>query len=194
VAFASDNHASCELAKKSILGRSSSGVPQVSNLGTIEIRCRVPQRPLPTKPGEFRNGLRAQTTAYEIRADGSSESVPSEVTVTGGGFGPGTEPEWVDFYVKIPLDSEQSEIEAREYFAKLERGMTSEQKRPYTEEVRKRAIEQLKELVSQHRTGHFQVECRVLDGTRVIGVDTLQLEVLYKGRFSEVGLPTSPPA
>jgi hypothetical protein len=48
-------------------------------------------------------------------------------------------------------------------------------------------------LVYQHRVGHFQVECRVLDGSRVIGRDVVELEVLFKGRFSEFGLPASPP-
>jgi hypothetical protein len=56
-----------------------------------------------------------------------------------------------------------------------------------------RALEQTREFVYQHRVGHFHVECRISDGDRVIGVGVVELEVLFKGRFSEVGLPASPP-
>ena len=41
--------------------------------------------------------------------------------------------------------------------------------------------------------GHFELDCRVLDGSRVMGADSVELEVLFKGRFSDVGLPGSPP-
>jgi hypothetical protein len=43
-------------------------------------------------------------------------------------------------------------------------------------------------IVSQHRLGRFQVDCRVLDGDRVIGVGRVDLEVLFKGRFSDAAL------
>ena len=33
----------------------------------------------------------------------------------------------------------------------------------------------------------------ISDGERVIGVGVVELEVLFKGRFSEVGLPASSP-
>src|SRR5580704_17791047 len=108
VAFGGDKPASCELARKSIVSRSSSGLAQVSNLGDIEITCRVPARPFPTKPGGSRNGLRVATTAYKIPPDGSKGLVPSEVHQSGGGgggFGPNPEPEYVLFYVHIPLES-----------------------------------------------------------------------------------------
>ena len=62
-----------------------------------------------------------------------------------------------------------------------------------TEEARQRALEGTRELVYQHRVGHFQVECRILDGHRVMGIGVVELEVLFKGRFSDVGLPASPP-
>ena len=54
-------------------------------------------------------------------------------------------------------------------------------------------MEQTRKFVYQHRVGHFQVDCRISDGDRVIGVGVVDLEVLFKGRFSEVGLPASPP-
>jgi hypothetical protein len=43
----------------------------------------------------------------------------------------------------------------------------------------------------QHQVGHFQVECQISDGDRVMGVGVVELEVLFKGRFSDVGLPAS---
>jgi hypothetical protein len=35
--------------------------------------------------------------------------------------------------------------------------------------------------------------CHVLDGDRMIGVGVIEIEVLFKGRFSDVGLPGAPP-
>jgi len=197
VAFASDLRPSCELAKKSILSVSPSGLAQVSNVGDIHITCRIPARPFPTKPGETRNGLRAATTAYEITANGTKKLVPSEVHVVGGGgdgFGPNPEPEWVDFYVHIPLDSEELDAELGRYLAKVEQSMTPQQKSQLKKDDWGRGLERLRELVYQHRVGHFQLDCRVLDGSRVMGSDVVELEVLFKGRFSDIGLPGSPPA
>jgi len=193
VALGGDKPALCELASKSIVSRASTGLAQVSNLGDIQITCRVPARPFPTEPGESRNGLRAATTAYKIFPDGSKKLVPSGVHQTGGGgggFGPDQEPEWVDFYVHIPLGSAERDAEARRYLAKIEKSMAPEQ---ITEKAHQRALERMREFVYQHRVGHFQVECRILDCDRVMGVGVVELEVLFKGRFSDVGLPASPP-
>ena len=33
------------------------------------------------------------------------------------------------------------------------------------------------------------MECHILDGDRVMGVGFVEVEVLFKGRFSDVGLP-----
>lgn len=71
--------------------------------------------------------------------------------------------------------------------------MTAERKAQPTEDAQKKRPENLRELVYQNRLGHIHVERRVLDGSRVIGVDVIEIEVLYKGRFSDVGLPGSPP-
>ena len=194
VAFGGDSPALCELASKSIVSRSSSLLGQVSNLGDIKITCRVPARPFPTKPGESRNGLRAATTAYEIAPDGSKKLVSSEVHQSGGGgggFGPDPEPEWTNFYVHIPLESAERDAEAQRYLAKLEESWAPER---MPEEARQRALERMREFVYQHRVGHFQVECRILDGDRVMGVGVVEFEVLFKGRFSDAGLPASPPA
>ncbi len=183
------------MAKETIVSRSSSGLAQVSNLGGIHITCHVPARPFPTKPGETRYGLQVATTAYEISPDGSKQLVPSEVKIVGGGgdgFGPNPGPEWVDFYVLIPLDPKELDAEARRYLTKLEESMTPEQKAQFRDYPQEKALENLRQLVYQSRLGHFQLDCRVLDGSRVMGTDSLELEVLFKGRFSDVGLPGSP--
>ncbi len=138
-------------------------------------------------------GLRAATTARQISSDGSEKLVPSEVRQTGGGgggFGPHPEPEWIDFYVHIPLEPAGRDAEARRYLAKMEKSMAPEQ---ITEEAHRRALERLRDFVYQNRVGHFQVKCRILDGDRVMGVGVVELEVLFKGRFSDVGLPAAPP-
>ncbi|PYX91768.1 MAG: hypothetical protein DMG71_19445, partial [Acidobacteria bacterium] len=120
--------------------------------------------------------------------DGNKKQVPSEEHQTGaGGSGP---EEWVIFYAHIPLQPAERDDEARRYLARLEKSMAPQQ---ITEEARQRALEGTRELVYQHRVGHFQVECRILDGHRVMGIGVVELEVLFKGRFSDVGLPASPP-
>jgi hypothetical protein len=193
VAFGGDKPAACELASKSIVSRTSSGLAQVSNLGDIQIRCRVRARQFATKPGESRNGLRAATTAYKISPDNKT-LVPSEVHQFGGGgggFGPDPKPEWVDFYVHIPLEPAERDAEARKYLAIVEKSTGPEQN---TKEAHQRRLERVRELVYQHRVGHFQVECHILDGDRVMGVGVVEFEVLFKGRFSDLGLPGAPPA
>ena len=80
----------------SVVSRSSSGLAQVSNLGDIQITCRVTARSFPTKPGESRKGLRAATTTHKVSPDGSKKLVVSEVHQPGGGgggLGPDPEPE-----------------------------------------------------------------------------------------------------
>ena len=188
LAFGGDKLAVCKLESKNLVSRSPSGLAQVSNLGDIQITCRVPARPLPTKSGEIRYGLKVATGAYQISPDGSKKRVPSEEHQMGGG-GSGPE-EWAIFYVHIPLEPTERDDEARRYLAKLEKSTAPQQ---ITEEARQRALEQTREFVYQHRVGHFQLECRILDGDRLIGVGVVELEVLFKGRLSEVGLPASPP-
>jgi hypothetical protein len=191
LAFGGDKPAACELESKNIVSRSSSGLAQVSNLGDIQITCRVPSRPFPTKPGEIRYMLKVATVALQISADGSTKPVPSEVHPTGGRFGGDPEKEWVIFYVHIPLEATERDDEARRYLAKIESAMPPQK---ITEEARQQALERTREFVYQHRVGHFQVECRISDGERVVGVGVVELEVLFKGRFSDVGLPAQPPA
>lgn len=123
VAFGGDKPASCELASKSIVSRSSSGLAQVSNLGSIQITCRVPARTFPSKLGDNRNGLRAAITAYKISSDGSKRLVPSDVHPSGGGLEPDPQMEWIDFCVHIPLETAERDAEARRYLADLEKSM-----------------------------------------------------------------------
>jgi hypothetical protein len=111
----------------------------------------------------------------------------------GDGFGPNPELEWVEFDVLILLDSEQIDTEARRYLAKLEESMTPEQKAQFRQLPHDKALENIRQLVYQNRVGHFQLDCRVLDGSRVMGTNSIKLEVLFKGRFSDVGLPASSP-
>jgi len=120
--------------------------------------------------------------------------VPSEVHVFGGGRDGFAEPEYVDFDVHIPLDSEELDAEVRRYLAKLEASMTPERKAQFTEDAQKKSLEKVRQLVYQHRVGHFQVDCRVLDGSRVTGSDIVEIEVVFKGRFSDMGWPGQPPA
>jgi len=190
VAFGGDEPASCEIASKSIVNFSAPALAQVSNLDGVWIKCSVPTRPFPTKPGEVRYGLKVATVAYQIAPDGNKKWVPSEVQIDGGGgFGPDPTPEWVDFGVLIPLEPADRDAEVRKLIAKLKKATG----RPMTKEGQ-RGLERLRELVAQQRVGHFQVECRVMDGDRVMGVGVVEFEVLFKGHFSDVALPGAPPA
>jgi hypothetical protein len=189
VAFAGDKPASCELVGKSVVSRSSSGLAQVTNLGDIQITCSVAARPFAPEAGGSRSLLKVITVAYQILQDGSKKLVPSETNQTGGGYG--TEAESVYFHVHIPLEPAERDAEANRLLTKVEKSMPPEQ---ITEQTHKLALERLREFVYQHRVGHFEVECRILDGDRVMGVAVVELEVLFKGRFSDAGLPGFSPA
>ena len=188
VAFGGDKPALCELAKASILSMSSTGIAQVSNLGNTQITCSVGARPFPSKPGESLNGLTVATDVYEISGDGGNKLVPSVVHLTGGGgnvLGPEPRSESVYFYVQIPLDPPELDAEASRYLVNMFPEIARKE--------RQRALEWLRPLVYQDRVGHFQVHCRMMDGERVLGVGVVEFEVLFKGRFSDLGLPAAPP-
>jgi len=187
MAFAGDRPASCKLEDKSVVSRSSSGVAQVSNLGDIQITCSVLERPYSW--GETRSPLKITTVAYRVLPDGSKKLVPSETNQSGGGCA--AEVESVYFHFHIPLEPEERDAEANRLLAKVEKSMPSEQ---VTEEAHQRSLERIREFIGQHRVGHFQVECRILNGDRVMGVAVVELEVLFKGRVSDLGLQAVPPA
>jgi hypothetical protein len=190
-AFANDQIASCEITKSTIVSLSPAGLTQVSNLRLIEVVCSVSARPFPSKPGEIRNGLRAATTAHEIAQNGDRKEVPSEADASGGGGDLKQGREWVNFSIYLPLDPAEREIEARRYIANLKKlAESTHPDFPWQQLESPEALGSLSDLVTQHRAGHFQVECRVLDGARVIGVSVIEFEVLFKGRFSDhVGPP-----
>ena len=189
-----DGHtASCKLRDSSILSRSSAGLAQVSNLAFIEVECSVPARPFPSKPGESRNGLSASATAYQIDQSDVRKEVPSELNVSGGGQNGFSAPEFVWFTITLPLDPADRMLEAQRWISKLQETAMQDKdlsRQQVTETLlhdlsSPQSMEKLSQEISQHRAGHFRVECRVLDGDRVVGVGTLEFEVLFKGRFSD---------
>ncbi len=195
VALAGEGTAFCELTDESIVSRAPSGLAQVSNVGNIRIICSVPARAIPTTPGDKPlSGLNVATETYQVSRDGSEKLVPSEVHVTGGmrGFGP-VPPgrEGVLFSLHVPLDPAARDAEAERYFTKIQDKIPQEAR---SEQARRQALERLQKLVYQHRVGRFRVECRVMDGRQVLGTGTVHLEVVFKGRFSDLGLPGVPTA
>lgn len=182
LALAEQGPASCEIAHRSVVSKTASGIAQVGNLGLIQIRCQVSARAFPTKTGTFRNGLKADATVYELSADGARKPVPSEVNATGGGSGGGKE--WVDFYVHVPLDAAERDAEIRRYIANLEKSEPNAHFQAHIRHLQNNP-EALGAMITQNRAGRFYVECRVLDGEAVIGVGSIDLEVLFTGRFSD---------
>jgi hypothetical protein len=210
LSFAADQQASCVIDEKSIVGRSASGVPQVSNLDLIHITCRVPGRawPADAKPDFGRFALRLKTVAYQIGEDGKKNIVPSFSNVSGGSScGPpqisgDCVEESLDWYLNIPIDVADAIAELREVDKKLdaERSPTPEERQVGEQHIREleNHPEELAEIVRQYRPGHFVVECRVMapadrtsgteidkpdpDADRLWAVGHVELEILFKGR------------
>jgi hypothetical protein len=63
--------------------------------------------------------------------------------------------------------------------------MTQEQKTQFHSVPQEKLLENVRQAVYQHRVGHFQLDCRVLDGSRVMGSDTVEIEVVFERRFSD---------
>lgn len=123
-----------------------------------------------------------ETSVYEIFLDGSENLVPSKVNPTGGDSD--IKMEGIVFDLAIPLDPTALKIEADDIFAALERSAR--------DEVDKEVFRRLwndpastADLVTEHRAGHFRVKCRIVDGTRVLGIGSVELHVLFDGRFSD---------
>ncbi len=184
----------CKLEASSILGHSTDGIPQVSNLGDIDIQCSIPSRPFPSKPGESRNGLGARAIVHAVTKSAGEQAFAAEVNPSGGGFGDGRD--FVNFGLLIPLKPADLDAEAKRYFSKAMNMLKAVAPSPEiaTVEAQQRALENIRELIHQNRTGHYLVECYVMDGEDVIGVGTVDIEVLFKGRFSDHALPGAPPA
>src|SRR6266700_190141 len=182
MAVANDKPASCQLLTNSIVSHSSAGLPQVSNLGTIQITCSVPARSFPLEAGEHQSPLKIATVAYQILPDGHMKKVPSETNQTGGGFDSEVESVLFDFHV--PLGSAERNEEANRIVAMIEKSMPSSV--PITEKSHDLALERARKIVGEHRVGHFRVQCSILEGDRVLDVAIVELEVLFKGHFSDM--------
>jgi hypothetical protein len=189
LAFAADKPASCELAGKSVVSHSPSRLAQVSNVGLIEITCVVHVQHVPAGTAGSRSLLRVATVAYQVLPDGSKKPVPSETNQTGGGSD--TETQLVYFTFHIPLEPAEREAEANRIAAWVEKSMAPQQ---ITEETHQRTLERIRTIIGQHRVGHFQVECHMLDGDHLVGVAVIELEVLFKGRLSDLSLRGFSPA
>jgi hypothetical protein len=172
--------ATCEVGRSTMVSRSLSGIALVSNLGLIEISCRVPRRPSP-KAGTVQYGLKAEATVYEVSPDGARSMVPSAVNVSGGGGD--SQSEYVSFYLDVPIDSTERDAAIRTYLAKIAASATNEHQREMARGLQKMDPRTLAPMFRQQRVGRFQVDCRVLDQGRVVGIGRVDLEVLFKGRF-----------
>ena len=137
-------------------------------------------------------GLIAETTAFQLSAGNSEKNVPSISESSGGGTDIQTQQEWVNFNVYLPLDPADRDLGARRFFDQL----VSAQPAMFPESQRPQVLAKLLEsaaggpgLISELRTGRFLVRCRVLEGTRVVGVGVVELEVLFKGHFYDFAGP-----
>ncbi len=184
----------CQLTEKYILARNTSGIAQFSNVGDIEITCSVPERPFPTKPGDKPLwGLKVSTKAYQLLENGQEKLVPSETNVTGGmrGFGPvPAGQEGAIFSLHVPLEPSEQQAEAERLWERIQSDLPQEKR---TQDEHRKALQRVQALIYQHRVGRFRVECSVMDGTQVLGTGTVQIEIVFKGRFSDLGLPAAPP-
>lgn len=175
--------ATCEVQPRAIVGRSSSGIPQVSNLALLDMVARVPNRPPPAM-GRAQFGLDVNVTVYDL--GGARKVVPATVNRSGGGLQRGMEEAY--FTVDIPIDAAERDAAIGEYLSDLRRQVTA-----FPNEAERAAALRLLDaaknpvyfaaLFRQHRTGLFEIECRVIDEGRVLGVARTTLEVLFKGRF-----------
>ncbi|HEX4486017.1 MAG TPA: hypothetical protein VH088_07110 [Terriglobales bacterium] len=192
LAFAANKQASCVIDDKSILSGSPSGVPQVSNLGLIQITCRVPGRPWPSdpKPGFGRFALRLKTVAYQIGDDGTKTVVPSFSNVTGGSdcgpfqiSGECNEASLL-WNLNIPIDPTEAIAEIREFDRKLEVELSPEQRQQAEAHIRdlEKHPDELAEIVRQYRPGNFVIECRIMDGDQLWAFGHVELEIVFKGR------------
>ena len=86
------------------------------------------------------------------------------------------------FDLNLPLDRSERDLEAHRYLDKLQKaapGMLSDS-------LKEQMFESTSQSISQHHMpAIFGVQCSVLDGARVVGVGTVDLEVLFKGQFSD---------
>jgi len=175
--------ASCAVQAPSVLGRSQSGVVQVSNLPLIQVECRrSPVRPLPQSGQQ--GLLKVEAVVYQIAEQGARTRVPSQVTASGGGAD--LQEESIYFYLDIPIDDAERDAATRAFLADLTRRAASspnETERAQAARLQGMDPRMLGQMVRQHRVGRFRVEFRMLDDAQLVGVATLDLEVVFKGTF-----------
>ena len=123
-------------------------------------------------------------SVYQVSPAGTRTVVPAAVNVSGGGGDQTTESVWFD--LSIPVESSERDAAIREYIAELA-GLAGaspdSRERAMAPTVAAMKPETFVGLFRQHRIGSFRVECRVLDGDRLLGIGEVALEVLFKGRF-----------
>jgi hypothetical protein len=184
---ARDGGATCQVQPNSVVSRTASGVPQVTNLGLIDMEARVPRRPVLNNPDY---GVKADVTVYELAPDGTRKAVRSSVQSSGGGGDPRTE--YDSFTLSIPVDDAERDQAIRDFVREL-----SERVAASPNEIDRVAAQRLLPLAQanpqmlvpmfrQHRIGRFEAECRVLDQGRLLGVGRAQFEVLFTGRFFDL--------
>jgi hypothetical protein len=164
------------------LGKSSSGITQVSNLGLIDITCRIAARRTPKSGIQY--GLRVDAKVYQLSPDGARRLVPSTLNLSGGGQN--LDIEHVNFYLGIPLDVSDRDAAIRAYLSYLSRQAASsqdEKDRNMAPLLQKMGPGVFAPIFRQNRVGRFQVDCRVLDEGKVVGVGRADLEVVFKGNF-----------
>lgn len=159
----------------------------MSNLGLIELQARVPRRSMPNSG--IQQGLRASVTVQFVAPGGMRRIVPSIAKSFGGGGR--LDQEWVSFVLEIPIDTPARDAAIRQYYTEMAAAAAAsadEKDRALAAALQALAksrgsMEALSWVFRQHRVGHFHVQCRVLDGDRVVGVGAVELEILNKGRF-----------
>jgi hypothetical protein len=173
----------CSVLAPSILGRSSSGVAQVSNLQLMQLECRrSPPRPLP--PSQVHLPLTVEAVVYQTSATGPQTLVPSGVAASGTQGD--TQSEGVLFYLDIPIDEAERDAAIRAFIAALTRraaASPNEAERAQAARLAAADPRGMALMMRQHRVGRFHVEFRILDEGRLDGVARVDLEVLLKGSF-----------
>ena len=164
-----------------LVGRSPSGLVQVSNLDLIDVSCKVRARSLtPTSLGS----LTAAAKVFEIAGDGTKRAVPSNVRVSGDGQN--LDMEYVNFYVDVPIDVGERDAAIRAWMARVVRAAEQSgdpNERNQAQLVQKISPSTFAATFRQHRVGRFQAECQVLDGAKALAHGRVDFEVIFKGNF-----------
>ena len=174
---------SCDVEPSSVVSRSPAGIAQVSNLGGIYVRAGIFYH-RPVSRGGVLRPLHAEAIVYEVAADNTRKIVESIASSRGGGGDASSE--YQSLSLSIPIDSSERDAASREYLAYVvsrAASSTDEQERAMAPTLQAIGPSAFTRIFGQHRVGHFQVECRVLDEGRLLGEGRADLEVLFKGRF-----------